>query len=125
MQNLIKQKKQFMVDRGWNNLNPGDLAKSIIVEGAELLELFQWTNPSKDEVSKDVEKMKKIKEELADVFIYALDLAITLNIDPEEIILKKMEENSKKFPVKKMTTDNWHEDYIKIKEKKRKEEKNN
>ncbi|MFH0857279.1 MAG: nucleotide pyrophosphohydrolase [Candidatus Magasanikbacteria bacterium] len=123
MEEIIQKQERFMKERGWDNLNPGDLAKSIMIEGAELLELFQWVNPTKEELMSDTEKMEKIKKELADVLIYALDLAISLNIDPKKIILEKIEMNEKKFPAEKMITDDWYKNYLLIKKEQR--DKNN
>lgn len=48
--------REYLVERGWDQLRPGDLAKSISIEAAELLELFQWTNPSLEEVKADQKK---------------------------------------------------------------------
>ena len=76
--------------------NEKDLAISISLESSELLELFQWKS-SEATVS---EKLPQIKEELADVFIYAFMLADNLNLDVEKIIADKIVVNSKKYPIK-------------------------
>ncbi len=119
MQEILKMAQGFMIERGWDNLKPGDLAKSIMIEGAELLELFQWVNPTAQETLGDEEKMKRVKEELADVFIYALDLAVTLDLNPEDIIKEKMNKNAQKYPPKIMLSSDWYEQYQKIKQEKR------
>jgi NTP pyrophosphatase (non-canonical NTP hydrolase) len=79
-------------------LRPSDLAKSISIEAAELLELFQWSNPELDKVKEDTEKIAEIKKELADVLIYCLDMSILLGFDTEKIILDKLEKASLKYP---------------------------
>lgn len=94
MNNIIEELKEFNKQRDWNQFHsPENLAKSIAIESGELLECFQWDseNYNKDEVC----------EELADVFTYCIQLAMKLNVDPEEIILKKLEKTKKKYPVDK------------------------
>lgn len=118
---LLQQKiKKFLKDRSWDQLRPSDLAKSISIESSELLELFQWSNPSLNDVKKDKEKVNEIKKELADVLIYCLDLATLLNIDVEEIIKNKLEIITKKYPADKMKKRNGKEpgtdeEYLKMK----------
>lgn len=90
--------RQYLEERNWHKLRPGDLAKSISIESAELLELFQWTNQSLDEVKKDKEKMEQIKKELADVLTYCFDLSVLLEFDTGQIILDKLEKIKLKYP---------------------------
>lgn len=90
--------REYLVERGWDQLRPGDLAKSISIEAAELLELFQWTNPSLAEVKADPEKLEAIKKELADVLIYCLDMSVLLELDTGDIITKKLEKVREKYP---------------------------
>ena len=90
--------RQYLEERNWHKLRPGDLAKSISIEAAELLELFQWTNQSLDEVRKDKEKMEQIKKELADVLTYCLDMSVLLEFDTGQIILDKLEKIKLKYP---------------------------
>ena len=94
MEELMKDIKQFNEERDWDKFHsPENLAKSISIEAGELLECFQWDseNYNKDEVC----------EELADVFTYCIQMAMRLNVDPKEIILKKLEKTKKKYPVEK------------------------
>jgi NTP pyrophosphatase (non-canonical NTP hydrolase) len=74
---------------------PQDLAVSISIEAAELLEIFQWA--IKEEV--DPEKVEKIREELADVLIYSLSLANRLKLDVATIVDDKIKLNTEKYPV--------------------------
>lgn len=90
--------RQYLEERNWHNLRPGDLAKSICIESAELLELFQWTNQSLEEVKKDKEKMEQIKKELADVLTYCLDMSVLLEFDTGQIVLDKLEKIKAKYP---------------------------
>lgn len=89
---------QFRDDRDWKQFhNPKDLAISISLESAELLEIFQW---SADDLYCE-DKKDKIKEELADVLIYAALLADCCGLDIDEIIQNKIKKNNDKYPVDK------------------------
>lgn len=93
MKKLMEEIEQFNKERDWDQFHSSEnLAKSIAIESGELLECFQWNNNyNKDEVC----------EELADVFTYCIMMADKLNVDPEEIILKKLDKTRKKYPVDK------------------------
>lgn len=93
MEKLIEEIKQFNEERDWNQFHsPENLAKSIAIESGELLECFQWNNNyDKEEVC----------EKLANVFTYCIMMADKLNVDPEEIILKKLDKTRKKYPIDK------------------------
>ena len=83
---------KFNLDKDWNQFHfPENLCKSISIETAELLECFQW-----DENNYDLEA---VKEELADVMNYCLQMALVLKLDSIEIINKKIDKNEKKYPV--------------------------
>ena len=100
VQALIQQAAEFRDARNWKKFhNPKDLAISISLEAAELLEVFQWTGA--DVEADTAEKMDKIKEELADVLIYSLLMGDVLGLDISEIVTKKIEANNKKYPVDK------------------------
>jgi len=92
----IQQVLRFRDERGWKQFhNPKDLAISISLETAELLELFQWSG----ENVTCRNKLLNIKEELADVLIYCIYLADTVGIDIDTIITDKLEKNQGKYPV--------------------------
>ena len=85
----------FRDEREWSQFhNPKDLAISLSLEAAELLEIFQWSGA--DLVCED--KLDKIKEELADVLCYSILLADRCGLDMDEIIREKMKKNSEKYP---------------------------
>lgn len=91
MNKIIKEIIDFRDERNWKeNDRPENLAKSIVIEAAELLENFQWGEASTDQ--------ENVKEELADVLIYALAMAHDLGFDVEEIIREKLKKNSIKYP---------------------------
>lgn len=102
MKNIKAEIHSYLTERGWDKLRPSDLAKSICIEAAELLEIFQWTSVSLEETKQDSEKMEKIKKELADVFIYAFDMAVLLEIDVEQIVKEKLEQVKNKYPAELM-----------------------
>ena len=89
---------KFRDDRNWKQFhNPKDLAISINLEAAELLEIFQWSGT--DTVCED--KKDKIKEELADVLNYCILMADVCGLDMDEIIQQKVKRNEEKYPVEK------------------------
>lgn len=105
MKELEQYISKYMHARGWDNQLPADLAKSISIEAAELLEDFQWSSPTKEELKKDKEKFLHVQKELADVMIYCIDMCTVLGVDPEKIIRAKMRHNVKKYPAKQVRTD--------------------
>lgn len=94
----IKKVLKFRDDRNWRQFhNPKDLAISISLEAAELLEIFQWSGSDNE----CADKQDKIKEELADVLNYCILMADSCGLDMDEIINEKVEKNAKKYPVEK------------------------
>ena len=77
---------------------PDHVAKSISIEAAELLELFQWSNPTVEEVKSNKEKLAELSGELADVFIYSLQMTLLLGLDADEIVEAKLKFADKKYP---------------------------
>ena len=96
--NKLEQLKQridkFNKDRDWDQFHtPCNLAKSISIEAAELLECFQWSN---EEYNKE-----EVLEELADVMNYCIQMSLVLDVDIVDIINKKMDKTELKYPVDK------------------------
>ena len=90
----IERIRKFTEDRDWDQFHsPANLAKSIVIEAAELLECFQWSDTEYD--------LQHIKEELADVLVYSQNLLDKLELDADEIVNMKMEQNEAKYPVDK------------------------
>ena len=97
-QETIEQILKFRDDRNWKQFhNPKDLAISISLEAAELLEVFQWSGS--DIVCEN--KKEKIKEELADVLNYCILMADVCGLDMDEIVQEKIRCNNEKYPVDK------------------------
>lgn len=85
--------RAFVAERDWAQFHsPENLAKSISIEAGELLECFQWNSDPDSE---------RIQSELADVLTYCYLLADKLGLDPEEIVLAKLDETRTKYPVDK------------------------
>ena len=94
----IKLILKFRDDRDWKQFhNPKDLAISISLEAAELLEVFQWSGSD----TSNENKQEKIKEELADVINYCVLMADVCGLDIDEIVQEKIRVNSEKYPVDK------------------------
>lgn len=90
----IDRIRKFTEDRNWDQFHsPANLAKSIVIEAAELLECFQWSDEEYD--------LQHVKEELADVLVYSQNLLDKLELDADEIINMKMSQNEAKYPVDK------------------------
>lgn len=90
----------FRDERNWKQFhNPKDIAISIMLEASELLEVFQWSGA--DTAVDTDKKMDKVKEELADVLIYALLMGNDLGLDISEIVSAKIDENNRKYPAEK------------------------
>ena len=90
----IERIRKFSEDRDWDQFHsPANLAKSISIEANELLECFQWSDDNYD--------INEVKEELADVLVYCRNMLDQLNLDEDEIINAKMEQNERKYPVSK------------------------
>jgi dCTP diphosphatase len=85
--------RNLVAEREWAQFHtPENLAKSISIEAAELLECFQW--------NVDADK-DRVEEELADVLTYCLILADRLGVDPDQIVLDKLASTRAKYPVDK------------------------
>ncbi|MCR5832132.1 MAG: nucleotide pyrophosphohydrolase [Lachnospiraceae bacterium] len=93
-QETIERIRRFSDERDWDQFHsPANLAKSIVIEAAELLECFQWDNENYD--------LDHIKEELADVIVYCQNMLDKLGLDADEIVNMKMSQNESKYPVDK------------------------
>lgn len=95
LQQLTDQLLRFRNERDWEQFhNPKDLALALSIESAELLQLFLWKHAEEANV-------EKVKEELADVFSFALLLAEKYKLDVSEIVTEKIKKNAAKYPVNK------------------------
>ena len=95
--------KKFRDDRNWAQFHkPKDLAMAITIEAGELLERFLWKSETEilDNLN-NPDKRQKVVEELADVFITAINFANATEIDIAQAVLEKISKNSEKYPVDK------------------------
>lgn len=123
MLTLQKTIKRYLKERGWDKLAPADLAKSLLIEGAELLEHFQWSNPTPEEIKKDKQKFAEIQSEVADIFIYCIEMADRLGFDLEKATTEKLKKVKEKYPAKffkDLDAKPGSKEYWKIKEEYRK-----
>lgn len=89
----IQAIRDFTKERGWERFHtPGNLAKSIIIEAAELLECYQWTPEA------PVSDIQHAQEELADVLTYCIMMADVLGVDMDDIIMSKLAKTASKYP---------------------------
>jgi dCTP diphosphatase len=95
LRNLVEK---FVHERKWEPYHqPKNLAASISIEAAELLEIFQWEDLDKADVRTNKLLMSQIKDEAADIMVYILALSNSLQFDLSDAIAKKMEANKKKY----------------------------
>jgi NTP pyrophosphatase (non-canonical NTP hydrolase) len=94
-QTLINKIRQFNMERDWSQFhNAKDLALAISIEAGELNELFLWKKAEEADP-------EKVKEELADIFNYALQLADKYGFDIDDIVSNKIKKNALKYPIEK------------------------
>ncbi len=94
LEELSKRIDKFNKDRDWDQFHtPSNLAKSISIEANELLECFQWSDTNYN--------LDDVKEELADVMNYCLQMSQVIGVDLIDIINSKMDKNEKKYPIEK------------------------
>ncbi len=93
MEEIKEKLRIFNEERDWEQFHtPENLAKSVAIEAGELLECFQWDS------SYD---LHNVCDEIADVMMYCIMLSDKLDIDLKKEILRKLDENGKKYPVEK------------------------
>ena len=102
MDPLQQEIKEYLDERQWHNNSAADLAKSISIEAGELLEEFQWSNPTVTELLTNKDKADHVRREVADILIYSLELCILLNVDFRDVIKEKLAHARKKYPVKEV-----------------------
>lgn len=92
-ESVMPMLRKFVIEREWGQFHSApNLAKSISIESGELLECFQWSDDA---------DFERVKSELADVLTYALLLADQIGVDPNMIIMEKLQETRAKYPVEK------------------------
>jgi NTP pyrophosphatase (non-canonical NTP hydrolase) len=94
---------KFIEDRDWDQFHSiKNLSMALSVETSELVEIFQWTKEDdSNKVSSDAKLKIKVEEEIADIFIYLLRIAVKSGINIEDAVLAKIKKNAEKYPVEK------------------------
>ena len=93
--------QQFVIARHWQHYHsPKNLAMSIAIEAAEIMEHFQWSaNQDSAKLRNDVAMRNEVADELADVLIYCLSFANQAEIDISTVVRAKLERNQQRFPI--------------------------
>lgn len=102
LEKFYQFQRKFVKDRDWDQFHtPKNLSMALAGEAGELVELFQWLTAEESfQITKDKEKAKALRNELADILFYTLRIADRLNIDIEEAVWEKLRQNAKRYPVK-------------------------
>ncbi|MCK5785556.1 MAG: nucleotide pyrophosphohydrolase [Candidatus Sabulitectum sp.] len=99
LEKLLGEIRDFNNERDWAQYHsPKNLATAVLIEAAELAEIFQWLT-EEESWKLDDRAMAEAEEEVADVFIYLLNMADKLGIDPVKASRRKIQKNAKKYPV--------------------------
>jgi dCTP diphosphatase len=99
---LVRQLRDFARERDWERFHsPKNLAMALAVEAAELLEHFQWLTEAESSAL-DGNRLARVREEIADVLLYALRLSDRLNIDPLQAAADKIRSNAERYPAAKV-----------------------
>lgn len=102
-ENLLQTLYKFRKARDWLDLDSADIAKSIVLESAELLEHYQWDNTAvKRNQNLDVKNKRDIAFEVADIFIYILEFCQQNDINLLEVAFEKLDKINIKYPAKDM-----------------------
>jgi len=98
LNDLRDRLRQFAADRDWEQFHvPKNLAMSVAIEAAEIMEHFQWLTPD-ESAALPAPQRAAVAREIADVLLYLVRLADVLDIDPVEAALDKMAINARKYP---------------------------
>lgn len=93
-ESTLERIRKFSEDRDWDQFHtPSNLAKSISIEANELLECFQWSDSDYN--------IDHVREELADVIVYCVNMLDKLGLNADEIVNMKMDANEAKYPIDK------------------------
>lgn len=96
---LLEELIAFRRERDWEQFhNPKDIAISLSIEAAELLEWFQWRQPDEVRQMLDSDKRQHLEDEIADVAVYLSYLCHDLGVDLNQVVKTKMAKNAAKYP---------------------------
>lgn len=99
---LINKVLSFRDERNWKQFHtPKNILISLGAEMGELMECFQWKSDEEIKEMINIDSLDAVRDEIADIGIYLLDLCDSLGLDFEEAILNKLEKNEQKYPIEK------------------------
>lgn len=103
IEKINNEVQKFVDDRDWSQFHSiKNLSMALSVEASELVEIFQWMKEEDSNQVKNDPKLKgKVSEEIADVFVYLMRVAVKCEIDIEQVTLEKIKRNAEKYPVDK------------------------
>jgi dCTP diphosphatase len=103
IEQMKEQIRLFAWQRNWQQFHsPKNLAMGIAIEAGELMEHFQWIDESASRaIQEDPQQIARVRDELADVLSYVLNLACVLELDLSDAFCEKMKRNQKKYPAMK------------------------
>lgn len=103
VENLNGRVQKFIEEREWDQFHSiKNLTMALNVESSELLEIFQWIKEEESNLVKSNSKLKeKVEDEIADIFIYLMRIAVKSEVDIEKAVLNKIEKNERKYPIEK------------------------
>ncbi len=97
---LQRRLRDFAALRNWEPYQtPKNLAMAMVVEAAELVEIFQWLTPEESQaIAQDPARHQHLGEEIADVMLYLLQIADHSGVDIEQALERKLAMNARKYP---------------------------
>ena len=99
MEELKLKQREFVRERGWKQFHsPKNIAMALSVEVSEIVELLQWSTEDESKTLNN-DDLAAIRDEIGDVLNYLVLLADSLDIDPVEVAIKKIEKNRVKYPI--------------------------
>lgn len=99
IEELKEKVREFVREREWRQFHsPKNLSMSLAIEAAELMEMFQWLTTEQSQQLSTSDR-RRVREELADIVLYVLDMCDTLNIDLSGAVKDKLAVNARKYPV--------------------------
>lgn len=103
LEKIDKELTQFAADRDWDQYHSvKNLAMALSVECAELVEIFQWMKEEEsNRVKEDPVAMERLRDEVADVFLYLMRIVQKTDMDLEAAVMAKLKKNAEKYPVEK------------------------
>ena len=104
IEDLQEKVAHFIAERDWNQFHsPKNIAMSISIESAELMELFQWRTTQESQTKELLEaKREDIEDEVADIMIYLLSFVNVTKIDLYKAVVNKIKRNQTRFPIEKV-----------------------